>query len=582
MPTVSERLLEALLENAIDYAIIAIDLHGHITSWSEGARLILGWTAEEMLGRPVATFFTEEDCARGVPAAEMEAALAHGRGNDERWHLRRDGSRFWASGEMMPLRDTGGQVHGLVKILRDRTAQRLADERQRADAEFLRNVLAASQDCIKVLDLGGRIQFINEGGLKALEITDTSQVYGLYWPDRWKSGANADARAALVAARAGGVGRFLGQAETFAGNPRHWDVQVTPMPDAQGRPERLLVVSRDVTEAHHAEQRFKLSEERLQLALSAAGTIGIWDADLVSGTVHGDATFARLHGIPGAQADAGVALEGIFAHIPDEDVAGMCTQLAALIAGENALHLEYRVTQADATFRWVAAHGRLVRDASGTPARLTGAMVDVTERRESEQRLHLLMEELAHRVKNTLSVVQSIAAQTLRGGGDMAVAREAFTARLMALSTAHDILMQGNWAQAGLRSLVEGAARLYAPNSAEGARLRADGPDVTLGPRAALAFAMVLHEMGTNAVKYGALSVVNGHVSVRWHVDGATLCFTWSELGGPIVSPPTHRGFGSRLIARSLAAELGAVVVHEFAASGVVLRLEAPLVRLEE
>ena len=149
MTTVSERVLEALLETVTDYAIIAMDLDGRVTSWSKSAHAILGWTPEEMMGRPADIFFTEEDRTRRVPQAEVEAALAHGRGNDERWHLRRDGSRFWASGEMMPLRDAAGRVHGLIKILRDRTAQRMAEERQRADSEFLRSVLASS--CANVL-----------------------------------------------------------------------------------------------------------------------------------------------------------------------------------------------------------------------------------------------------------------------------------------------------------------------------------------------------------------------------------------------------------------------------------------------
>ena len=161
----------------------------------------------------------------------------------------------------------------------------------------------------------------------------------------------------------------------------------------------------------------------------------------------------------------------------------------------------------------------MVRDATGTPVRLPGAVVDVTERRENEQRLRLLMEELAHRSKNTLAVVQSIAGQTMRGEGAIAEAREALTARLQALAAAHDVLLQNSWTEAGLRSLVESTARVHASGPQAETRLLIDGPEVTLAPQAALSFAMVLHELGTNAVKYGALSVQPGYVKVEWYVN---------------------------------------------------------------
>ncbi len=707
MTLVSERVLEALLETALDYAIIALDRNGLVTSWSEGAHAIFGWSSEDMLGRPASTFFTREDCARGVPQAEMEAALVHGRGNDERWHLRRDGTCFWASGEMLPLRDKAGGVHGFLKILRDRTAQRLADERQRADSEFLRSVLAASGDCIKVLDLDGGLQFMSEGGQRAMEVSDFNAVRGCNWPETWRGSGHVAAMQAMQAAREGGVGRFQGEAPTFAGTPRFWDVQITPILDAQGRPERLLAVSRDltavkraetelreaqtlnslilessrdaivvmdldgntqfvspgglaameitdpaslvgqpwsqiwqseqqavaqtalvqaragavgrfegycpthkgspkwwdiavsalpgpdghparlvavgrdVTVAREAQQRLLRSEERLQLALGASTMVGIYDVDLLAGTIYGDANFARLHGIDPAQAAAGAPVELIFRSMHADDAAEVRAQLARLIGGADSLHLEHRLTQADGSHRWVVARGRLVRNEAGVPVRLPGALVDVTEQREAEQRQGLLMQELAHRVKNTLAVVHSLARQTLRGEGAMAEARDAFGARLLALSAAHDVLMQGSWTQAGLRNLVEAAAQLHAPPIDGRARLTIEGPEVTLGSQAALSVALVLHELGTNAVKYGALSSEAGHVEVRWSVEAGQLSFLWAECGGPVVAPPSHRGFGSRLIERSLSSELQAQVVHAYAPTGVTLTLQAQLAALQ-
>lgn len=197
-----------ILDSALDYAVIALDLDGLVTEWNWGAFRILGWTEAEMLGQPASVIFTLEDRRAGIPQAEMHAALEQGHGTDERWHLRKDNSCFWADGEMMPLKDDTGAVQGFIKVLRDRTEQRQATERNQADAEFLRGVLASSGDCIKVLDLDGRLTFMTEGGQRVMEVTDFNAIRGCSWPDFWQGERHADAIAALNAARAGGVGHF--------------------------------------------------------------------------------------------------------------------------------------------------------------------------------------------------------------------------------------------------------------------------------------------------------------------------------------------------------------------------------------
>jgi PAS domain S-box-containing protein len=248
-----ERFLEALLESAVDYAIIGLDLDGLVTSWNQGAENILGWSEAEMIGRPATSFFTAEDRQAGVPQAEMKAALQTGHGSDERWHLRKTGEPFWAMGEMMPLKDEAGTPQGFVKILRDRTAEREAMEVQRQDAEFLRSVLAASGDCIKVLDLEGRLIFINQSGMRLLDIDDFAQVHQRHWPESWTGEARQLAAAALDTARAGGLGQFQGEALTLRNVAKYWDVQATGMLGLNGKIARLLVVSRDITRLRKAE-----------------------------------------------------------------------------------------------------------------------------------------------------------------------------------------------------------------------------------------------------------------------------------------------------------------------------------------
>jgi two-component sensor histidine kinase len=200
-----------------------------------------------------------------------------------------------------------------------------------------------------------------------------------------------------------------------------------------------------------------------------------------------------------------------------------------------------------------------------------------SERRAAEHQ-KLLIDELNHRVKNTLATVQSIAAQTLRTAESRQDAQEALEKRLIALSRAHDVLTRESWEGANLTEVVIRALEPYQVHGES--RLQIRGPNVRLTPRMALALAMALHELATNAVKYGALSNRSGTVEVSWTVqNGAALPrlnLRWVEAGGPPVVAPRRRGFGSRLVERSLAHDLAGRVDITFAPSGVVCSVDAP------
>lgn len=201
----------------------------------------------------------------------------------------------------------------------------------------------------------------------------------------------------------------------------------------------------------------------------------------------------------------------------------------------------------------------------------------VLERRRTEEHLRLLVNELNHRVKNSLAVVQSIAAQTLRGD-DMEGARGAFENRLTALAAAHDLLTSRNWQSASLREVIEKAGIGCGASSD---RLTVAGPELRVQPRTAVSLAMAVHELCTNAVKYGALSNDGGRVRVEWSVDTSSgenrLRLVWQEEGGPPVAPPERRGFGTRMIERALAAELGGSARIDFLPEGISCTVEAPL-----
>ncbi|HEY0012722.1 MAG TPA: HWE histidine kinase domain-containing protein [Allosphingosinicella sp.] len=202
----------------------------------------------------------------------------------------------------------------------------------------------------------------------------------------------------------------------------------------------------------------------------------------------------------------------------------------------------------------------------------------VLERKRTEEHQRLLLNELNHRVKNTLAVIQSIAQQTFRGDAAVPEARQAFESRLTALAAAHDLLTGRNWEAASLLAVIDRAGLGCGAGSD---RIAIRGEDIELAPRTALSIAMALHELCTNAVKYGALANEKGRVTVSWTVSGQAgarrLSLAWIEEGGPPVPPPARRGFGSRMIERGLAAELGGTAELLFRPEGVICRVEAPL-----
>jgi PAS domain S-box-containing protein len=221
-----------------------------------------------------------------------------------------------------------------------------------------------------------------------------------------------------------------------------------------------------------------------------------------------------------------------------------------------------------------------IRDASGRLVGVVGASRDNSERRRAQEHQQLLINELNHRVKNSLAIVQSIAAQSLRGDRPLAVARADFDARLMALSNTHMMMTEAGWRPVAVVELLKRTLEPFGYGRDQ-QRFRIDGPTLALGPRTAVAFALAIHELATNAVKYGALSNASGVVSVSWeiaYVDGAArVRAEWRESGGPPVTPPARRGFGSRLIERGLASEVDGAVNMRFPSEGVVCTMDAPL-----
>ncbi len=320
------------------------------------------------------------------------------------------------------------------------------EEALRASEEFSSTVLASSADCIKVLDCNGRVEFMNEQGLRLLETSDPTIMTGKLWPDMWPEKDRPMVQAAIEKANAGETGHISALYPTAKGTPKWWDILITPMRDSEGRIHKLVATTRDITEAKEAEEQIKL-----------------------------------------------------------------------------------------------------------------------------------LLREVNHRAKNMLSVVQAIARQTVAASPDDFIER--FAERVQALAASQDLLVSNDWKGVDLRSLA--LSQLGHFQDLVDKRIELRGPSLLISASAVQALGMALHELATNAGKYGALSDSSGRVEVCWSLEprdggGETFVIRWRERGGPSVRVPATAGFGSTVLCRVANESLGAQVELDYACTGVVWRLRCP------
>lgn len=328
-----------------------------------------------------------------------------------------------------------------------------------------------------------------------------------------------------------------------------------------------------------AEEIQRRQAARLEAVVGTVPTAVWFTYDREAKRVFGNAYGARLLRV---RADSNMSLSGpegerpacrVFRDRHEVDVAELPLHRAA--RGEQVAAEELELCFDEGASVTAIFEASPIVDAAGVFQGAVCAAIDITERKRQERHRELLVNELNHRVKNTLTTVQSFALQTLRNAASLTDGRKAFDARLIALSKAHDVLVRENWESAELREVVSEALAAHA--EPESGRLTIGGPDLRMRPSAALAISMALHELATNAVKHGALSNGAGAVDLAWKVDDLfELC--WTERGGPAVLAPSRRGFGTRLIQQGLPHEFGGAYVDlRFAPEGVVCVIRAPL-----
>jgi PAS domain S-box-containing protein len=442
----------ALLRSASDFAILETDSDGRIIFWNAGAEALLGWRSEEALEQNISMLFTPEDRDAGEPERERQEALANGRSDTERWHVRKDGSRFYAHERVVASIED--QRERFLKVLRNRSEEHATEEARFASEEQMRLILDSATDyAIFTLDREGVVTTWNTGAERLLGYTDDE---------------------------------IIGQ-----------NGLVVFTPEDREAGESNKEISKALNEGRAQNERWHMRKDGSRF----------WGSGLML-PLRGD-------GDPG----------------------------------------------------------------------LLKIMRDDTARHHADEMNKLLIGELNHRVKNTLSVVQAIARETVRGRVAEAEIRDALDSRLAALARSHDILARESWEGASLIEVINGTLLPFLVHDKPEDRLIIEGTDVRLLPNSALSLSMGFHELATNAAKYGALSAPEGSIDVRWsdeRADGGGIRLKWRERNGPPVSPPSRKGFGSRLIERALAYEMNSTVSLDYAPDGLRFEISIPNTALQE
>jgi PAS domain S-box-containing protein len=323
-----------------------------------------------------------------------------------------------------------------------------------------------------------------------------------------------------------------------------------------------------------------MAERDAQLELAGkTALVGSYVKD-IAGKMHISPGYAAIHGLPEGTTET--TAENWRARVHPDDLELLEASRNKVFAERWCEHnAEYRIIGPNGNVRWIEARALISYGGDGRVQRIVGINIDVTDRKRGEEHQRLLIAELDHRVKNVLATVQAVAAQTMQASSSMEHFVAAFDGRIRSMGSTHELLSHRRWLGIPLAELVE---RELAPYTT-GSNTEIGGPEVMVSAEAAQTMAMVLHELATNAAKYGPLSAPSGRVSIRWRLplNGSAsdwLVLTWQETGGPLVVPPTKSGYGMDVVRSVVPYELGGTVDHVFAPEGARCQMEIPLVRL--
>jgi PAS domain S-box-containing protein len=548
--------------------------------------------AEWLMAQPWSLISQEYRELYGLPAeqktitAEQWIALVHA---DDRERLKGEYAAFVASGgvlesefriavpdpgrlrwisiwaEIFPGKD--GRPERLIAAHQDITDRKNGELALRESEERFRALTEAAPSMTFETDADGATTFVgprwNEySGMTLEESVGDGWTKAVHTDDlppsriRWKEGI-----------KAGKTFEFRHRVRGTDGNYRWFLMRLAPVRDAGRAISRWVGSRTDINDLMRAQEVARSSEERLRLAAQAA-RLGTFEWDLKTNDERWSPELEALYGLPPGSFGNSYAAWAACVHPDDLPEAERRVQ-ESQTTGE--FHAEWRARLPDGSPRWLEARGWVFKDEAGQAARMIGVHFDISEQKRAESQQAMLLLELAHRVKNTLAVIQAMAKQTLRTAPDPATFVDLFVGRLHALAASHDAITKNDWKGAFVDDLV--SQQLLPLIGAARERLITDGPDMLIPAAKATELGLLLHELGVNASKYGALSTPKGTIHLTWRDDGAgRLDLTWQERGGPSVQPPQRFGLGSTLMDRGTAQ-----CERRFEPDGLVCTIRVPL-----
>ncbi len=497
------------------------------------------------------------------------------------------GSEVWTRTSAVPLRDAAGAVIGAVVVIADIDDAKRAEETLRESEELLRRFGEASQDVLWIRDAETlQWQYLTPAFEKIYGLGVDEALEGdnfRNWTDLIVPEDRPMALGFIARARNGEQVAFEYRIRRpFDGGIRWMRNTDFPMFGRDGKVESIGGIGQDFTDKKLFEERLRGEEERLRLALES-GRLATWDWDIASGRVEWSDEHYRQQGY--AVGEVAPSYEAWRARVHPDDLDAAEAALVAARDGRQLYACEFRTLHPDGTIRWLDAQGRFFYESDGTPVRMIGVMQDVTERRHWQERLQILVGELQHRTRNLLRIVRSVADRTIAGSADLATFRESFLDRLDALARIQGLLSRlGDHDRVTFDDLL--SAELSAMDDGSG-RVVLDGPKgIRLRSSTVQILAMALHELATNAMKYGALRHQGAQLSIRWWRGEAdargrpSLNIEWIESGVPMGTQDIdklERGQGRELIERALPYQLDAETRYELHSDGIRCAIALPV-----
>ncbi len=571
----SEAALRGLFEQ-VAIGLAMVDLDGRWLRVNSRLSAMLGYTEAELAALTFQDISHPDDLAIDMAhVRELLDGVASTYVMEKRYY-RRDGSTMWAQLTVSLLRRPDGEPDRFISIIEDIDARKAAErsltlaERRLAMATqasglgvwewvFGQDAVHYSAQAREICGFSREQPVTLSAILQAVHADDRAMVRAS--AERQRSPRDDPAKLEYRIVRPDGEVRWLRAFST---------VVAEGSGDAADR-LRLFGTLEDVTEHRRMIDRLAASQARLNLALDA-GRMAVFEWSLDQEEPPLTPELRRQLGI--ADSEHSTAEERREYYHPEDAAVVSSTRQRALDSDERFLDFSFRYRRPGGQQRWLQVRSEIVRDEDNRPVRLVGVQMDVTEERETAERMRLLMREVDHRANNLLAVVQSLV--SLSRGDDVVSYRDILEGRIQALGRAHRLLAEARWMGADLSMLVEEELRPYGLNDRE--RIALTGGPVSLAPAQVQAVSMCLHELATNAAKYGSLSTPTGRLSVEWRRQDDSLTIVWSERGGPPTQAPSRRGFGMSLLSRSLGGAIGGAVDLDWSSTGLIATLTVPIV----